>query len=55
MTNVTVEKDLAGYVVRVRVETKERTMYEVLKEAARALQIEVLRNERTNSGNRPTW
>lgn len=55
MTNVTVEKVFGGYIVQVRVETKDENMKEVLREAARAVNVEVIKNERTDSGRYSSW
>lgn len=52
MDHVTVESDFAGWVVKVRVDNNRfDTTLEAIQEAAKILQREVLRNERTRPGN----
>lgn len=52
MNTVSVERRFNSYVVMVNVETKgDPKMLDVLREASRTLQIEVIKNERTDSGH----
>jgi len=55
MTNITAERDLYGWVVVVRIDSSQETVIEALREAAKALQREVMRNESTDRNNRTRW
>lgn len=55
--NITIERRYGVDVVMVALEYPNNQVVgtdDLLKEASRALQIEVMKNERTNPGNRPS-
>lgn len=55
-TNITIERRGRMDVVSVTIEGKDTmTTTELLREAARALNIEVIKNERSNSSGRSNW